>query len=114
MWTLRRQDRRGSAKFAAARSTGRGFGAAGAEGGRKMHLWELSESYEAAARPLRARLAELRKLLAQEKDPEEIWHLKRRIAELTPMLTDIISVCLLWRHSALLRLKLSKKVDCSG
>ena len=48
-----------------------------------MHLWELSESYEAAARPLRARLAELRKLLAQEKDPEEIWHLKRRIAELT-------------------------------
>ena len=98
MWTLRRQGLRGSAKSAAARSTGRGFGAAGAEGGGRMHLWELSESYEAAARPLRARLAELRKLLAQEKDPEEIWHLKRRIAELTPMLTEMNELAELTRR----------------
>ena len=63
-----------------------------------MHLWELSESYEAAARPLRARLAELRKLLSQEKDPEEIWHLKRRIAELTPMLTEMNELAELTRR----------------
>ena len=66
--------------------------------GGRMHLWELSESYEAAARPLRARLAELRKLLAQEKDPEEIWHLKRRIAELTPMLTEMNELAELTRR----------------
>ena len=63
-----------------------------------MHLWELSESYEAAARPLRARLAELRKLLAQEKDPEEIWRCKRRIAELTPMLTQMNELAELTAH----------------
>ena len=28
-------------------------------------------------------------MLAQETDPEEIWHLKRRIAELTPMLSQM-------------------------
>ena len=28
-------------------------------------------------------------LLAEARDPEEIWHIKRRIAELTPMLTQM-------------------------
>ena len=59
-----------------------------------MHLWELSESYEAAARPLR----ELRLLLAATEDPEEIWHLKRRIAELTPMLTEMNELAELTRR----------------
>jgi hypothetical protein len=54
-----------------------------------MTLTELSESYEAAAVLLRLRLRQLRQLLAAETDPEEIWHLKRRIAELTPMLTEM-------------------------
>ena len=54
-----------------------------------MHLWEWGERYEAAARPLRERLAERRKWLAQGKDPEEIWHLRRRMAERTPMLTEM-------------------------
>lgn len=54
-----------------------------------MTLAELSKCYEAAAVPLRRRLGELRRLLAQTEDPEEIWHLKRRIAELTPMLTQM-------------------------
>ena len=54
-----------------------------------MTLQELSADYEAAAVPLRARLSLLRKLLAQAGDPEEIWHLQRRIAELTPMLTQM-------------------------
>ena len=54
-----------------------------------MTLEEISRGYEAAAVPLRARLSELRRLLAEAGDPEEIWHIKRRIAELTPMLTEM-------------------------
>ena len=54
-----------------------------------MPLAELSKCYEEAAVPLRARLRELRILLTQTEDPEEIWHIKRRIAELTPMLTQM-------------------------
>ena len=52
-----------------------------------MTLEELSRCYEEAAVPLRTRLRELRTMLANAEDPEEIWHIKRRIAELTPMLT---------------------------
>lgn len=54
-----------------------------------MTLRELSRSYRAAAEPLRVRLSQLRRELAAATDPEEIWHLKRRIAELTPMLTQM-------------------------
>lgn len=54
-----------------------------------MTLQELSKGYEEAAVPLRARLRELRQRLAQAEDPEEIWHIKRRIHELTPMLTQM-------------------------
>ena len=54
-----------------------------------MTLRELSKDYRAAAEPLRKRLSLLRKALARAEDPEEIWHLKRRIAVLTPMLTEM-------------------------
>ncbi len=54
-----------------------------------MTLEEISRGYEAAAKPLRARLSQLRQMLAAATDPEEIWHIKRRIAELTPMLTEM-------------------------
>ena len=54
-----------------------------------MTLAELSAAYEAAARPLRARLRELRLAQAAALDPEERWQIKRRIAELTPMLTEM-------------------------
>ena len=54
-----------------------------------MTLMEISKSYEQAAEPLRQRLSQLRRLLDQAEDPEEIWHIKRRIAELTPMLTEM-------------------------
>ena len=54
-----------------------------------MTLAELSRCYEEAAVPLRIRLRELRQLLSAEQDPEKIWHLKRRIAELTPILTQM-------------------------
>ena len=54
-----------------------------------MTLLEISRGYEEAAVPLRRRLRQLRKMLAQADDPEEIWHIKRRINELSPMLTEM-------------------------
>ena len=63
-----------------------------------MTLAELSACYEAAAVPLRARLRELRCALAAAGDPEEIWRLKRRIAELTPMLTQMNELAELTAH----------------
>ena len=57
--------------------------------GRAMTLQELSRCYEEAAVPLRRRLLQLRQELAAETDPEEIFRLKRRIRELTPMLTQM-------------------------
>ena len=63
-----------------------------------MTLKELSACYEAAAVPLRARLKELRQALAQETDPEAAWHLKRRIADLTPMLTQMNELAELTAH----------------
>ena len=54
-----------------------------------MTLEELSKCYEMAAVPLRNRLRQLRGMLEQTDDPEEIWHIKRRIAELSPMLTEM-------------------------
>ena len=63
-----------------------------------MTLEELSHCYEEAAVPLRNRLRELRYLLAETSDPEEIWHIKRRIAELTPMLTQMNELAELTAH----------------
>ena len=63
-----------------------------------MTLEELSRCYEEAAVPLRARLRELRKALAAADDPEEIWHIKRRIGELTPMLTQMNELAELTAH----------------
>ena len=63
-----------------------------------MTLAEISRDYEASAKLLRARLQLLRQQLAQATDPEEIWHLKRRIAELTPMLTQMNELAELTAH----------------
>lgn len=63
-----------------------------------MTLEELSRCYEEAAVPLRNRLRQLRQMLAQTEDPEEIWHIKRRIAELTPMLTQMNELAELTAH----------------
>lgn len=54
-----------------------------------MTLAELSICYEEAAVPLRRRLRQLRYMLEETEDPEERFHIKRRIAELTPMLTQM-------------------------
>ncbi len=63
-----------------------------------MTLRELSVCYEEAAVPLRSRLRQLRQELARTDDPEEIWHLKRRIAELTPILTQMNELAELTAH----------------
>lgn len=66
--------------------------------GQAMTLAELSPAYQEAAALLRARLRSLRQELAKETDPERIWHLKRRIAELTPMLTQMNELAELTAH----------------
>ena len=63
-----------------------------------MTLAEMSREYEASAVLLRARLHMLRQELAKAEDPEEIWHLKRRIGELTPMLTQMNELADLTAH----------------
>lgn len=63
-----------------------------------MTLTELSPAYEASAVLLRKRLRELRTQLSDCRDPEEIWHLKRRIAELTPILTQMNELAELTAH----------------
>ena len=54
-----------------------------------MTLAEMSKDYEESARLLRQRLKRLRKLAAEAEDSEALWHIQRRIAELTPMLTQM-------------------------
>ena len=54
-----------------------------------MTLREISREYEASAALLRRRLKQLRQELADAQDPEERWHLQRRIAVLTPLLTQM-------------------------
>ncbi len=63
-----------------------------------MKLEELSKDYEAAAKLLRQRLRLLRQQLAVANDPEDVFHLKRRIYELTPMLTQMNELAELTAH----------------
>ena len=66
--------------------------------GQAMTLAELSLSYQESAQLLRVRLRQLRQELARETDPEKIWRLKRRITELTPMLTQVNELAELTAH----------------
>ncbi len=52
-------------------------------------LQELSATYEASAVLLRRRLETLRSQARTTQDPEERWRLRRRIQELTPILTEM-------------------------
>lgn len=62
-----------------------------------MTLEELSREYEASAALLRKRLSQLRKL-ARKAQGEELWHIRRRILELTPMLTQMNELAELTAH----------------
>lgn len=63
-----------------------------------MTLEEISKCYEDAARPIRFRLRQLRMRLAGSRNPEEAQRLKRRIAELTPILTELNEMAELTKH----------------
>jgi hypothetical protein len=61
-------------------------------------LSEMSRDYEAAAALLRERLRMLRRELSRTKDPDRLWQLKRRIGELTPILTQMNELAELTAH----------------
>lgn len=61
-------------------------------------LEQLSQGYEHSARLLRQQLRRLRRELGQAEEPEEIWHLRRRIAALTPVLTEMNELAQLTKH----------------
>ena len=63
-----------------------------------MTLYELSAGYQESARLLRERMRELRKSVHQTDDPEAQWHIQRRIAELTPILTQMNELAELTAH----------------
>ena len=63
-----------------------------------MTLAQLSPGYEESARLLQQRMKELRKAIRATDDPEEKWHLQRRIAELTPILTQMNELAELTAH----------------
>ena len=63
-----------------------------------MTLAELSPAYEESARLLRQRMKELRRSIQETEDPEEKWHLLRRLAELTPLLTQMNELAELTAH----------------
>ena len=63
-----------------------------------MTLKELSQQYEESAQLLRKRLSLLCHMLQEAEDPEEIFHIRRRIAELTPMLTQMNELAELTAH----------------
>lgn len=63
-----------------------------------MLLTELSAGYEESARLLRNRMRLLRRKLHETTDPEEKWRLQRRIADLTPMLTQMNDLAELTAH----------------
>ena len=70
----------------------------GSEKHEGVTLAEIARGYREAAVPLRQRLRQLRQALKTAQDPEEIFHLKRRIAELTPMLTECNALAALCEH----------------
>lgn len=54
-----------------------------------MAISELSAGYRKSARLLQKRLKELRDAANRTTDPEEKWQLKRRIADLQPLLSQM-------------------------
>lgn len=53
-----------------------------------MTLQEISARYADSAARIAGRLAELRLCLREAEDEDEAYHLRRRIAELKPLLTQ--------------------------
>lgn len=53
-----------------------------------MKLLEMSMVYAQNADAIYLRIVQLREAEQQQTDPEAAWHLRRRIAELTPLLRE--------------------------
>ena len=66
--------------------------------GDTLELKDLAKEYEASAVLLRNRLSELRRMEKVADDPEERWRIRRRIAELTPMLTQMNDLAFMLEH----------------
>ena len=95
--TPRQPDRQGSARSAEGNVTVRVFIVSDAKGA-CMTLLEISHDYEASAALLRQRMKELRQMMKTEKDPEKLWHIRRRIIALTPLLTEMNELADLTAH----------------
>lgn len=52
-------------------------------------LMEISRDYRRAAKLLQIQLARLRMQMRTTQDREELWHIRRKIVELTPILTQV-------------------------
>ena len=63
-----------------------------------MSLADLSPGYRESARLLRIRMQQLRKAIRETEDPEEKWHLQRRLADLAPILTQMNELAELTAH----------------
>ena len=63
-----------------------------------MPIGDLSPCYREAAGLLRQRIQELREEVRKTTDPEERWRLRRRIVELTPILTQMNELADLTAH----------------
>lgn len=63
-----------------------------------MQLADLSHEYRASGDLLRRRLRTLRRLQRSTQDKEELWHLERRIYELTTMLRQTNELAELTAH----------------
>ena len=63
-----------------------------------MTMQEISAEYRTSAALLSARLKQLRQKMKEAHDAETIWQLKRRIAELTPILTQMNELAELTEH----------------
>lgn len=63
-----------------------------------MTLLEMSASYRENADVIHRRITELRVLERAQRDPEEAFHLRRRIDELTPLWREARELAVLTAH----------------
>lgn len=63
-----------------------------------MTLEELSTEYRKSAKLICERLHSLREQLKHAENPEDVFNLKRRIAELTPILTELNKIAQITAH----------------
>ena len=63
-----------------------------------MTLIEMSVTYRAGAEALRLRIRELKQKQQSQSDPEEIFRLTRRIAELEPLLREARELAVVTAH----------------